>query len=88
MPIHSMIDFHGKYFEIRYGLRPCEKNGQNNQWFFNQLKKKINRLKIFFNRLKRFFNRTMRIFLPNVLRYQIPRIQLPDFGNTFLAECA
>ena len=31
---------------------------------------------------------TMRIFLPNVLSYQIPRIQLPDFGNTFLAEFA
>ena len=30
----------------------------------------------------------MRIFLPNVLSYQIPRIQLPDFGNIFLAEFA
>ena len=34
------------------------------------------------------FTITMGIFLPNVLSYQIPCIQLPDFGNTFLAEFA
>ena len=30
----------------------------------------------------------MRIFLPNVLSYQIPCIQLPEFGSAFLAEFA
>ena len=34
------------------------------------------------------FTITMGIFLPNVLSYQIPCIQLPEFGSAFLAEFA
>ena len=37
---------------------------------------------------KQKMHNTMRIFLPNVLSYQIPCIQLPEFGSAFLAEFA